>query len=285
MKRGGFAYAISLILTLCLASYLGFWCIDRIQHRLTTALASPASVEQSISARGIIIRQEQMLSLPEDISPLLTAGTRLGAGDALPLSSGAEICAPVSGYIAPADGFEKLGPGILSVLDADALRVILDSSPSGGGWKMISGTSWYYAALIPSAAGEALKVGQRLSLCGLEGLVVSLGPENGGERLIIIRFETGMADTLGQRLLTADISLSRISALRVPRAAVFSDDSGQYFVRTLTAGLEEEDKPVSVLHSESDWLLVSGEDGPGTLKSGDTVILFPESPQDEEDAD
>lgn len=192
---------------------------------------------------------------------------------------------PASGYIAPADGFEKLGPGILSVLDADALRVILDSSPDHRGWKLVRGAKWYYAALIPSGAGEDLSAGQGLSLFSFEGSIESIGPDSGGERLIIVRFESGMADTLGKRLIEADISLGRISALRVPRSALFCDDGGQYFVRTLTAGLEEEDKPVSLLYSGEDWSLVTGEDGPGALKSGDTVILFPESTQSADEAD
>ena len=93
-------------------------------------------------------------------------------------------------------------------------------------------------------------------------------PEEEGRRVILLSCGQHMSDVLGMRFQDAELVLSEVSGLRIPRRALHVDDRGRPFVYVQTALLAEK-KLVQVLRDFGDYYLVAGEQ----LRAGDQVII------------
>lgn len=206
------------------------------------------------------------------------------------------VYAPVSGvYSAASDGWEGVvTPAMLDELTADGLDALLHEQhqpdPSAVG-KLITGSTWYYAALLEDA-GAGLQTGYRyiLSFSGdyygqiqmtLERVVLS------GERtLAVFSCRSHLADIAMLRIQKADVVIQQLEGIRIPRKAlrvetedVTNDDGtiskvNHYKVYTVIRSQAWEQE-VEVLYTDDNFYLVSPVD-PGAanrLRAGDEVIL------------
>lgn len=275
MKRGdGCTGLVTALLVLGLTAYLGAWCLGALDSSLSTAEVTCASLSRSLSLEGIIVREEVPLNLPSGAMVCAREGLRLGASDTLATLDGQAISARCPGLFAACDGFEDLSPEMLDTLTPALLTELLARRTNPGGYKLVTGTAWYFAALLPADAARTLSPGKKLTLTefNAEAEIFRISEEYEGQCLLVLRCREAMAQTLDKRLLTLELNLEQKSGLRFPAAALQTDDAGDYFVRTLTASVPEE-KEVTVLLLQDGWAFAAIEDSPSALRAGNIVIL------------
>ena len=202
-------------------------------------------------------------------------------------------------YSTRVDGFEYLGPMDLASFTVSEMEWLLDRrySPediSEGAGKLVRGSTWYYAALIPEAEIEMLyrrftgELPNRvfLSVSGMRTSEIpmrirSLGEAENGRAVAIFASDTALAETLGIRHAEARIVHNTFTGLRVPAEALHwtePNDGGVQFsyVFTLTVGMAEQ-KFVTVLYEGADYYLVRPDtertSAEASLREGNTLIL------------
>ena len=202
-------------------------------------------------------------------------------------------------YSARVDGFEHIGPGDFNQMDASTLSDLLDWRPvdvDAGAGKLITGSAWYFAALIPEEEVERLY--QRLygdlpnrimvTFPGIDATSVdmrvhALGPpEEGDYQVVIFSSITGLRDTLALRQVEAELIFNTFTGIRVPREALHREEpnpdtgvAGTY-VFTLTANIAER-KFVEVIYEGADYYLVLPDNHRtpvhAALREGNTLIV------------
>jgi multidrug efflux pump subunit AcrA (membrane-fusion protein) len=230
-----------------------------LQTQVFAAFSNPADVRLRLQEIGEeISRLEQQRSGAERSDP---------------------ITAPVSGlYSSTVDGWEDLGYGQLKEIGADDLRALLREDRSVPAWslgKLVSGTKWYFAALVNSGDASRISGKKEISVRfgryygeELRMRVEWLSPEENGQRALLLSCDEHMSDVLSMRYQEAELVLSEEAGLRIPRKGLHVDDSGQACVYVQTALLVEK-KPVRVERDFGDYYLVSSE----VLRAGDQVIV------------
>ena len=200
-------------------------------------------------------------------------------------------------FSARLDGYEFLSPEDLRRFDAQVVRELLERRGTGlmaGAGKLVSGTTWYYVALVPES--EVGQLADRLvgpvpnrvivRFSGLPGLdipmrVHSVGPYEDGYRVTVFAANTAMAETLGLRQTEARIVFQTYSGIRVPREALHfgapnADGVRSAYVFTLTLGSAER-KFVQVVYEGEDFFLVRPDMARTTeaaaLREGNSIIV------------
>lgn len=191
----------------------------------------------------------------------------------------ARIPAPVSGLFSIAvDGWETLNGEALQRIKPDDLRDLLSekrSEPSSALGKLVSGTRWYYAALMD--AEEADRLRSKTSVQVLFGKYYGekltmklewLSSESGGVRTVVLSCGEALGEMLTARKQEAELVLREENGLRIPRRALHVDEKGNpcVYVRT---GLQAEQKQVHVLQDYGDYYMVESS----SLRVGDEVIV------------
>ena len=189
------------------------------------------------------------------------------------------ITAPVSGlYSSTVDGWEELGYSRLKEITPAELRELMQEEHAAPAWslgKLVSGSKWYFAALLD--AEEAAEIygrkelpvrfgryyGEQLSM-----KVEWLSGEENGQRALLLSCSEHMSDVLSMRFQDAELVLSEETGLRIPRKGLHVDDEGRACVYVQTA-LVVEKKLVKVLQDFGDYYMV----GSDTLRAGDQVIV------------
>ena len=194
------------------------------------------------------------------------------------------VYAPVSGiFTSVVDGNEGLTPDDLSGLTPFSLQAMLKKgSPETGNalGKLITGITWYYAAVMDSSDARELE-GQKTATLQFtktyfEQLVMtieSIGEETDGQCVVVFSARRGMSDTAALRTLTAEVEFASYSGLFVPAGAVYFDDDEGPYVYLLT-GLQAEKVAVEVLcQAAGGYVVRDGAENGTVLREGSDIIV------------
>lgn len=177
------------------------------------------------------------------------------------------------------DGFEDIDPDSLDELDPAELKSLMAeerSSPELALGKLVYGSKWYYAAVMPEDKANDFDEGDEVSMIFgkyyseyLDMKVESIGyADDNGECAVIFSCAEAMADVLDMRMQSAELILREDKGLRVPKKAVRVDEDGRVYVFTQT-GIQAEKKLVTIMHDIGEHYVVSSE----SLRTGDVVIV------------
>lgn len=206
------------------------------------------------------------------------------------------VYAPVSGvYSAGADGWEGVAtPAVLDGLTADGLDALLHEQhspdPNAVG-KLVTGSTWYYAALIKDT-GTGLQSGRRYTVnfsgdyYGQVEMTLDQVVLDGERTLAIFSCRSHLADTAMLRIQTVDVITRQLEGIRIPRKALrvetetVTDEDGttreinRYKVYTVIRS-QAWGQEVEVLHTGDSFYLVRPVDQTAAdrLRPGDEVIL------------
>lgn len=210
------------------------------------------------------------------------------------------VYAPAAGvFSGTVDGWEGLiTPDKLDELTAQSLSALLSQTPapvSGPVGKLITGSTWYFAALLPGT-DTGLQSGKTYSLTfsgdyyGQIPMELERVSLEGEQTLAIFSCRTHLSDTTLLRVQTVDVVIHHLEGIRIPRKALRVEtveeppESGDpegaarqvnrykvYIVeRSQSWGRE-----VDILYTDENFYLVRPVDPSAAkrLRAGDEVIL------------
>ena len=206
------------------------------------------------------------------------------------------VYAPASGvFSSSADGGEDaVSPDMLDALTAESLSALLSRKPEpreNAVGKLITGSTWYFAALL-SNTDTGLRQGGTYMLnftgdyYGRIPMTLERVAAEGEQTLAVFSCRTHLSDTTLLRVQTVDVVIRQIEGIRVPRKAlrietetVVNDDGStrevnRYKVYTVIRSQAREQE-VEVLYTDDDFYLVRPvkETASDRLRAGDEVIL------------
>lgn len=248
------------------------------------------SLRQAVSSRDFTDAESLCLSLqtevfaafssPTDIlSRLKDCNEEIRQIQSRGVTGSTPIPAPVSGvFSTTVDGWEELNAEALEQIEPDRLRSLLKEERRPRDYalgKLVSGTRWYYAALMDSAQADRLRGKSRVSVVfgryygeELTMSVEWISAEKDGVRTVILSCGEGMNRMLATRRQDAELVFSEQSGLRVPRRGLHVDEDGNACVYVQT-GLQAEKKLVTILEDFDDYYMVVGD----ALRVGDEIIV------------
>lgn len=218
------------------------------------------------------------------------------------------IRAPESGvFSAFADGYEELlYPELLDELTTIQLTGLENrtvSPPADAIGKVITSSTWYFAASAPTADVKDLLEGGQYTVSFSSGdagqALMTLdrkGGDEGGRTLLVFSCRTGLADTTQLRRQTAEIITQQLTGLRIPRSSLRALKQTQK--RTVTdeatgstqtveeevtvtgvytvVSRQAEFHPVTVLYQGEDYFLVApaDPDAADRLRDGDEILVY-----------
>ena len=206
------------------------------------------------------------------------------------------VYAPVSGvYSAGVDGWEGAAtPAMLDALTAEGLDALLEEKHSpdpGAVGKLVTGSTWYYAALL-DGTDTGLQKGRSYTLSftgdyyGQVRMTLDRVSLEGDRTLAVFSCRSNLADTAMLRIQTVDVVTQTLEGIRVPRKALrvsTEDVEGEdgsvsqvnrYYVYTVVSS-QAEQQEVEVLYTADTYYLVRpvNQTSAGRLRAGDQVIL------------
>ena len=216
--------------------------------------------------KGMILRRE---SSDED-AELITRQLENAQQELTILQSAAEqdtaeITAPKAGYFsAVVDGYETvLTPERLDTL---TVREYDDLQPEDvtGNWagKLITGDRWYFVTSIPAGELADVEAGDRVRVTFARDFyseitmtVTRVGQNEAGFRILVLSSREFMQSVTLLREQTADVVFIQYTGLRVPKDAVYVDESGQPGVYILESARARW-KPITILHDNGESYVV-----------------------------
>jgi len=200
----------------------------------------------------------------------------------LQAAAGADTNALLAGrsgtFSAVTDGLEHIAPDALDGLQpADLPALFSGVRPVNAVGKLITGLSWYYVCVMPSAAANRLAAGRTAQLHFTQSFgrtiamrVESVGISENGQCVVVFSSNRFLAEVAAVRETTASVVFASHDGLRIPREAVRVDEKGKYvFILT---GLQAHQVYVDVLYELGDYYLVESVT-PGELAEGVSVIV------------
>ena len=193
------------------------------------------------------------------------------------------------------DGYETiLTPETVTALTPQQLESLEDRAhPVGAGSlaKIITDSTWYFAALLPSA-GTELQSGRTYTLnfsgdyFGQIPMKLERMALDGDQTLAIFSCRSHLSDTTMMRVQTVDVVIRQIEGIRIPRKALrvetetITNDDGStrevnhYKVYTVIRS-QAWGQEVEVLYTDNNFYLVRpvDENASDRLRAGDEVIL------------
>ena len=206
------------------------------------------------------------------------------------------VYAPASGvFSSSVDGWEDaVDPDMLDELTVADLSALLARGPSareGAVGKLITDSTWYFAALLPGT-NTGLREGRTYTLnftgdyYGQISMTLERVALEGEQTLAVFSCRSHLADTTLLRVQTVDVVIRQIEGIRIPRKALrietqtVTDDNGntrqvnRYMVYTVIRS-QAQAQEVEVLYTDDDFYLVRpvNETSSDRLRAGDEVIL------------
>lgn len=206
------------------------------------------------------------------------------------------VYAPVSGVFSGAvDGWEgAVSPSQLDSLTAESLSALLAQNPAppaNAVGKLITGSTWYFAALL-SGTNTGLQSGRTYGLTfsgdyyGQIPMLLERVALEGDRTLAVFSCSSHLADTTLLRVQTVDVVIHQLEGIRIPRKAlrietetVTGDDGStrevnHYKVYTVIRS-QSWGQEVEVLYTDDNFYLVRPVDETASdrLRAGDEVIL------------
>ena len=211
-------------------------------------------------------------------------GTRADIASLQGQLSGASAIRAGSGgyYSGSTDGCEELlSPEFLKDLTPSRLKTVSAGTAVKNAGKIITDSTWYYAADLPAESARKLTVGQEVTLRLSMGLkqdtpayVYFISPEEDGHMAVVLSCTRYISQVTLLRRQQAEIILREYSGIRIPTAALRMDESGQMGVYC-QIGAYVYLKPVDLIYKGSGFCLVEsaeGASGERVLRQGDLVI-------------
>lgn len=209
------------------------------------------------------------------------------------------IYAPVAGvFSGVADGYETLlTPESARSMTPSQLSALLRqdiSAPSGAVGKLITDSTWYFAAVFSEEEAKGLAEGQRYTVTfsydwfgSVSMTLEHLSDAENGQMAALFSARTHLADTTLLRVQTVDIVTRRLEGIRVPRQSlrvvtdtVTDKETGEEteIQRTgvfTVVGTQAEFQEVNVLYTDENFYLVEPVDQTAArrLRAGDDVIV------------
>ncbi|MCL2408672.1 MAG: hypothetical protein FWC96_03550 [Oscillospiraceae bacterium] len=166
------------------------------------------------------------------------------------------IYAPAAGIFSQfTDGFESVSPQDITRDTPPSQLAGLFETPGQiqGLGKLITGHTWYYAVVIPSADAFNLPVGRSVPVQfrGAYNAIVNMQVENvsrseNGESLVLLSSDRHMRDIAPHRHLSAEVILGEVTGIRIPKEAIHLDDYGATHI-FIQVGVRAERVPVEIL--------------------------------------
>lgn len=216
------------------------------------------------------------------------------------------VYTPAAGvFSGSVDGWEGvLTPDGLDKLTADGLTALLaqpSQAKSGPAGKLITGSTWYFAAILPST-DTGLQSGRTYTLSfsgdyyGQIPMTLERVSLEGEQTLAIFSCRSHLADTTLLRVQTVDVLIHHLEGIRVPRKALRIETVEEPLESAATESGSPEDVPtrqvnrykvytvvrsqawaqeVEVLYTDENFYLVRpvDENAADRLRAGDEVIL------------
>ena len=199
------------------------------------------------------------------------------------LSGATAVKSTGAGYFSGStDGCEgTLTPAFLEGVTPSQLNGLSASAAVKSAGKIITSSTWYYAAVLPAAEAGELEVGQEVTLRLSKGLkqdapahVQSISNQENGQVAVVFACTRYISQVTLLRRQQAEIILREYSGIRIPTAALRMDESGQLGVYC-QIGAYVYLKPVDLIYKGSGFCLVQraeGASGERALRQGDLVI-------------
>lgn len=187
-----------------------------------------------------------------------------------------------------ADGYEgRLSPEMLDELTVGQLDQLCQGSVTPTQTaigKLITGSTWYYAATVDDASAKRLEEGKRYTLAftgdfdkEVSMRLERIGSSEGGRRAVVFSSDRYLSRVTLARQCTATLIFERFSGVRVPDKAlrVLTNDDGSTTLGVYTlVGRQAEFKSVEIVREGEGFYLLRGTaTNRKVLRPGDTVIL------------
>ena len=224
------------------------------------------------SANTAAVSEEELSQMKAELSRLQT-DTKANA---------TAITSPAAGIFSTVvDGYEWLGPSDLTALTPAKLKTLIDQRNAVGSnlGKVVTGTKWYFAALVDKKDAKNLKEGSAATLDlgkyasgKVTAVVQQISVADKGQCAVVFKCRTAMNETLALRQLTAEIVYDEISGLRVPVKAVHLSEDGTPFVYVISA-MKVEEKPIEILYTADDYYIAAIGTAANALRAGNEIIV------------
>lgn len=263
----------------------------------------------ALRLRALVFKRDYAYSgSTQELDTLIAQKTQqLGALRASLGTVATVITAPEAGvFSAQADGYEELlYPELLEDLTALQLTGLEQQQPqppAGAIGKLITSSTWYFAASAPTDEVRYLTEGGQYLISFSQDYtgqaLMTLdrrGDDEGGRTLLVFSCRTDLADTTLLRRQTAELVTRQVTGLRIPRSALralketqtrtVTDEHGQEQTveeEVTVTGVytvvsrQAEFTPVTVLYQGDDYFLVSpaDPDAAGRLRAGDEILIY-----------
>ena len=206
------------------------------------------------------------------------------------------VYTPAAGvFSGTVDGWEGLiTPDQLDELTAQSLSALLSQTPapvSGPVGKLITGSTWYFAALLPGT-DTGLQSGKTYSLTfsgdyyGQIPMELERVSLEGEQTLAVFSCRTHLSDTTLLRAQTVDVVIHHLEGIRIPRKALRvetveeeQEDGSTRTVNRYKVYIVERSqswgREVDILYTDENFYLVRPVDPSAAkrLRAGDEVIL------------
>lgn len=193
------------------------------------------------------------------------------------------------------DGHESVSPADLkSITPAGFASTFSGGTAEPGVGKLISGTQWYYAALMSADDAARLVQGstatvkfQRTYKASLEMKVERISAAENGQSVVVFSTDRQLEETSVLRELSAEVVFSSVDGLAIPKQAIHLDEAGKTYVFLLT-GYQAELVYVDILAETAEnyivnsggimgWVVENGEEVyklvPTSLREGGEIIV------------
>jgi hypothetical protein len=209
------------------------------------------------------------------------------------------VYAPASGvFSGVADGYEQvLTPSSVRSLTPSGLTALMNedtSAPAGAVGKLITSSTWYFAAVMNEEDTAGLLLEQTYTITfshdwfgDVDMTLEWLSDKEDGKVIALFSARTNLADITLLREQTVDIVTEQLEGIRVPRRAlrvitetVTDKETGeetqvQYTGVFTVVGTQAELQKVNVLYTDDNFYLVEPVDAAATkrLRAGDDVVV------------
>lgn len=243
-----------------------------------------SAADRSPAIKGLILRrmssEKDNAAMDQRIASIKTELSSLQAdtsGDTVTVSAGQ------SGYFSGSvDGYE-------TILTVEAMRAMTTEGfdeimpadgPTDAIGKVISGSTWYYMTVVPTAQAVNVRVGQEVPVSfasdfhqELTMKVEKLGKDVDGSRLLVLSCDKYMQEATLLRQQSADIVFSSYAGLQVPKEAVRVDENGQPGVYVLEGSMAVW-KSIELLYDNGEsYVAVKDKTSTDNLWPGDEIIV------------
>ena len=236
------------------------------RHDMSALRYDALHLRSLIFEKGILLSREEIARLRSELASL----------EEEPDGGSRELISPASGVFTPLlDGCESISPAVLENLSVKSLRTLMAGHPKLDKrcyGKLITDYKWYCAVLLQSNDCASLRKGERVALdlsakrAGLCPMTVeTVSAESEGVCAVLLSSDTQLSETLELRTVSCPLVLRSVTGVRLPASAL--QQSGKEYTVLIDTGISERRETVSVLHRESDWVLVEG------IEPGVTVVV------------